>query len=374
MDNTDKVVVVIEECRDAKLNVVAPNVNISEYKFTVNDDNEIVYGLGAIKGIGEGAIESIVQSRTTGGHYQSFQDFCNRIDLRRCNKRVIEKLVKSGALDVFGLSRSSLFNAIAAVTKAADQFSKAHNAGQDDLFGSDFFTTGAMDSSTENLTHIDQLAEWQDDERLSAEKDTLGLYLTGHPIDQYLDELRNFTTHRLMELNPDKKQNVVIAGLIIAMRTMYTKRGDKMAFISIDDRSGRLEIALFADKYELYKDILITDQVIIITGELSLDHYSGNARVNVNMIYDLDEARNHFARRLIINLHHQQIDANFVAQLKEILTTFKEAGECPVVCHYQGEMATSVLTFSDNWRVRLSKELLHRLNELTQNHCKIKYR
>ena len=113
------------------------------------------------------------------------------------------------------------------------------------------------------------------------EKDTLGLYLTGHPIDQFLDELRQFTTHRIKELNPDKKQNIVIAGLIIAMRTMITKTGKKMAFITIDDRSGRQEVALFAEKYETFKDILVKDTVIVITGELGMDHYSGNARVNV---------------------------------------------------------------------------------------------
>ncbi|MCU7835851.1 MAG: DNA polymerase III subunit alpha [gamma proteobacterium symbiont of Taylorina sp.] len=374
MDNTEKVVVVIEECRDAQVNVIAPNVNLSEYKFTVNDENDIVYGLGAIKGIGEGAIESIVESRTSGGLYKGFQDFCNRVDLRRCNKRVIEKLVKSGALDDFGLTRSSLFNAIAEATKAADQFSKAHDAGQDDLFGGDFFNTGAMDSTADDSNKIEQLAEWSDDERLSAEKDTLGLYLTGHPIDQYLEELRNFTTHRLMELNPDKNQNIVIAGLIIAMRTMMTKRGDKMAFVTIDDRSGRQEVALFADKYEAYKDILISDQIIVISGELGIDHYSGNARVNVNTIYDLDGARNHYARRLIIKLNYHQIDQDFIEYFKEILTTFKEGGECQVVCHYQGETASAVISLSDNWRVRLTKELLHRIDELTKSSCKIKYR
>ena len=374
MDNTDKVVVVIEECRDADIKVAAPNVNLSGYKFIVNDENAVVYGLGAIKGVGEGAIESIVEARLSGGFYKDFQDFCNRVDLRRCNKRVLEKLVKAGALDVFGQTRATLFKAIPEATKAAEQFSKAHNAGQDDLFGGDFFNTGAMDSTAADSNLLEQVTEWPEDERLRAEKDTLGLYLTGHPIDQFLDELRNFTTHRLIELNPDKKQNIVIAGLIIAMRTMITKRGDKMAFVTIDDRSGRQEVALFADKYEAYKDSLIKDEVIVISAELGLDHYSGNARVNVNAIYDLDGARNNYARRLIIKLRHEQVDQNFIEQFKEILSTFKEGGECPVVCHYRGEMAETVISLPPNWRVRLTKELLHRLDELTQSHSQIKYR
>ncbi|MDX2505529.1 MAG: OB-fold nucleic acid binding domain-containing protein, partial [Gammaproteobacteria bacterium] len=375
MDNTDKVVVVIEECRDSKLKVAAPNVNLSEYKFTVSDDNEIVYGLGAIKGVGEGAIESIIEGRSKDGPYKDFQDFCIRVDLRRCNKRVIETLVKSGALDDFDCTRATLFNAIPKATKAAEQFSKAQSVGQDDLFGGDFFATGAMDSTTgEAASNFRQLPEWPEDERLRAEKDTLGLYLTGHPIDQYLEELRSFTTHRLMELNPEKKQNIVIAGLIIAMRTMITKRGDKMAFISIDDRSGRQEVVLFADKYETYKELLIKDSVIVISGELGLDHYSGNARVNVETIYDLDGARNHFAKCLSINIQHEQIDQSFIEQFKEVLIPFREGGDCPINYNYRGKKAKTVIRLSDDWKVRLSRELLHRIDKLTQSQSKIMYR
>jgi DNA polymerase-3 subunit alpha len=373
MDNTDKVVMIIEECRDFGLKVTAPNVNLSEYKFTVSDKDEIVYGLGAIKGVGEGAIESIIESRRSGGPYEDFQDFCNRVDLRRCNKRVIETLVKSGALDFMGETRATLFNAIPEATRAAEQFSKAQSVGQDDLFGGDFFATGSLDSTAESSSSYEALPEWPEDERLRAEKDTLGLYLTGHPIDQYLDELRQFTTHRIKELNPDKKQNIVITGLIIAMRTMITKTGKKMAFLTIDDRSGRQEVALFAEKYETFKDILVKDTVIIITGELGLDHYSGNARVNVNTIYDIDGARNHFARRLAIKLRFDQIDDQFIEQFKDVLIPFLEGGECPVVCQYQGERAKALISLSNSWKVRLSRELLQRLDKLTRHTSRIIY-
>ncbi len=375
MDNTEKVVVVIEECRDAGLNVIAPNVNLSEYKFTVSEEDEVVYGLGAIKGVGEGAIESIVEGRNTGGVYKDFQDFCNRVDLRRCNKRVMETLVKAGALDSFGLSRATLFNAIPKATKAADQFAKAQAVGQDDLFGGDFFATGAMDSTSDDASsRFEQLPEWPEDERLRFEKDTLGLYLTGHPIEQYLDELRNFTTHKLMELNPEKKQNIVIAGLIIAMRTMNTKRGDKMAFITIDDRSGRQEIALFSDKYEQYQDILIKDSIIVLSGELGLDRYSGNARITVDTIYDLDAARNHYARRLSINIHYDQVDEIFINNFKDVLIPFREGGECPVVYTYTGKKAKTAIRLADQWKVRLTKELLSRIDKLTGSQSKIMYR
>ncbi len=373
MDNTDKVVIIIEECRDQGLKVVAPKVNVSEYKFTVSDDNEIVYGLGAIKGVGEGAIESIIESRNSGGPYKDFQDFCNRVDLRRCNKRVIETLVKSGALDDMGCTRATLFKVIPEATKAAEQFTKAEAVGQDDLFGGDFFATGSLDSTAEEAAGFEPLEEWPEDERLRYEKDTLGLYLTGHPIDQYLDELKNFITHRLVELNPEKKQNIVIAGLIIGIRTINTKRG-LMAIVTIDDRSARQEITLFSEQFTEFKDILIKDSVIVVSGELRLDHYSGNARINVNHIYDLDEARNHFARRLAVSLHREQIDNDFIEQFRELLSTFSEDGECPVVCYYRGEKAKAAMRLGDNWRVHLNRELIQRLEHLTGHSSKIIYR
>ena len=379
MDNTDKVVIVIEECREAGLNVIAPNINLSQYKFSVSDNDEVVYGLGAIKGVGEGAIDSIINGRKNG-LYKDLQDFCNRIDLRRCNKRVMETLVKAGALDDFGnsratLNRATLLNAIPKATKAAEQFAKAHNAGQVDLFGADFFTTGAMDSSSgATASHFIPLPEWPEDERLRLEKETLGLYLTGHPIDQYLTELRHFTTHKLMELSPDKKQNIVVTGLIIAMRTMNTKRGDKMAFVTIDDRSARQEIVLFADKYEEYKDVLINDSIIVLSGELTLDHYSGNTRINVNTIYDLEAARNRFAKYLAVTINYKQVNEDFIEQFKDVISPFKEDGQCPLIFYYHGEKATAQIYCAKQWHIRLSQELLSRIDKLTQHPCKIMYR
>jgi len=369
------VVTVLDECREQGIKVAPPNVNMSEFKFTISDDDVIVYGLGAIKGAGEGAIESIINSRNHHGRFKDLQDFCNRIDLRKANKRVLETLVRSGALDELGINRATLLNAIPEATKAADQFSKAQAAGQDDLFGGDFFDTGIMDSSADQQTSVfAELPEWPEDERLRAEKDTLGLYLTGHPIDQYLDELCQFTTHQLSELNADKKQNIVVAGLIIALRTMKTKRGDKMVFFTIDDRSGRQEIALFAEKFESFRELLITDTIVVLSGELGMDYYSGNARINVDIMYDLDGARNRFAKRLEILVNHQQINNEFIQQFKTLIEPFREGGECPLNYRYTGEQARAVIILADQWRVTLSQELLDRLETLTHTPCKVVYR
>ncbi|MCW8931517.1 MAG: OB-fold nucleic acid binding domain-containing protein, partial [Gammaproteobacteria bacterium] len=150
--------------------------------------------------------------------------------------------------------------------------------------------------------------------------------------------------------------------------------GDKMAFITIDDRSGRQEVALFSDKYEMYQDILVKDSVIVISGELGLDRYSGNARITVDRIYDLDSARNHYARRLSVDINHEQVDEEFINHFKEVLLPFREGGECPVYYNYTGVKATTSIRLSNDWNVRLTKELLSRIDKLTHSQSEIKYR
>lgn len=365
MDKTDKVVNIIDECRDYGIEVTVPDVNFSQYQFTITDEQAIVYGLGAIKGVGEGAIQSIVEVRGDG-KYKDFQDFCNRIDLRKVNRRVLETLCKAGALDTLGKNRATLFNAIPEAIRVAEQCAQAQIAGQTDLFGDSLFDNGMFDNgmneeSEQHSSVFKQLEEWPEDIRLNYEKDTLGLYLSGHPIDQFLTELSQIISYKICDLNPDKKHSIVICGLLIAKRIMTTKRGDKMAIITLDDRSGRQEIALFSDIYEKYQDILINDNVLIVSGELSLDNYSGRSRISVNNIYDMDGARNVFSRRLEISLPENSVDQDFIDEFKRLLEPFREAGECKICVNYVNSLAEGKVVLGDLWRVKISKEFLQRL-------------
>jgi len=365
MDKTEKVVIIIDECRDFGIEVMVPDVNFSQYQFTITGKQAVVYGLGAIKGVGEGAIQSIVEQRENG-EYKNFQDFCNRVDLRRVNRRVLETLAKTGALDSLGKNRATLFNAIPEAIRVADQCSQAQQAGQTDLFGDSLFSDGLSDASEQHSSVFKQLEEWPEDILLNYEKDTLGLYLSGHPIDQYLPELSQIISYKICDLNPDKKHNIVICGLLIGMRIMTTKRGDKMAIITLDDRSGRQEIALFADVYEKYQNILIIDNVLVVSGELSLDNYSGRSRITVSDIYDMDTARNVYARRLEVDLHNAVINQEFVGDFKKLLEPFREAGECKILLNYSNAVATGKIVLGEEWQVKLSKEFLHRIDKFGQ--------
>ncbi|MCK5792642.1 MAG: DNA polymerase III subunit alpha, partial [Ketobacter sp.] len=241
MHNTDKVVTLIDECRRMKLAIVSPDVNVSGYKFTVDDQGQIVYGLGAIKGLGEGPIDAILEGRSDQKPFRNLFEFCRRLDLKKLNKRSMEALIRAGALDKLGPDRATLMASLEEAMRYAEQESKNQDLGIMDMFG-------AVDEEERPEPEWAKVKPWSDDERLNGEKETLGLYLTGHPIDQYLEEISHFTTSRIADVKPgnSRESRSIVAGLVIAQRVMKNKRGDKMAFLTLDDKSGRLEISIFS--------------------------------------------------------------------------------------------------------------------------------
>jgi DNA polymerase-3 subunit alpha len=380
MDNTDKVVTLIEECRHMKLGVVSPNVNACVYKFTVKDDQTVFYGLGAIKGVGEGAIEGIIKSREQDGPFRDLFDFCQRIDLKKANKRTLEALIRAGAMDELGPTvspgekrdarsapegqtpgmaydnRATLMASLDTAVQMAEQHHSNLASGQDDMFGV------AEPQETVSGQFI-EARDWDDEIRLNGEKETLGLYLTGHPIDRYEAELRQFVSMRIANLNPKQEQTVTVAGLVVAMRTMNTKRGDKIAFITLDDRSGRLEVAVFSEAFQHYRDLLAKDRLLVVEGEASIDEYSGGMKMSARKIYDIDHARESFAKRLVLQVDQQKAGNGFINGLASVLKPFRE-GHCPVRVDYRRDDATAQLLLGDEWRVRPTDELIRRLDEL----------
>ena len=351
MDNTDKVVTLIEECSDMEIKVIPPSVNHSQFKFTVLESDEIVYGLGAIKGVGEAAIEGIVAEREENGPYRDLFDFCARIDLRKANKRVLEGLVRSGALDKLGPSRASLMEALPRALKLADQTGKNQKNGMEDLFG---FDQDLLNDSP--ATYLD-LPEWGDNQRLGYEKETLGLYLTGHPINQWLPELKNFTSSRIVRLQPEKGRNVVAAGLIVALRTMTSKRGDKIAFFTIDDRSGRIEVALFGKEFAQFGHHLARDKIIVVEGEVSQNDYG--VSLGASFLTDIDGARDRYATQLELQLQ-EPVSEEDLQQLADLLTPYCE-GLVPVRIHYQSRVAEANLRCGDAWRIQPMDSLIQQL-------------
>ncbi len=356
MDNTDKVVSLIDECRAMSLKVEPPNINACAYRFTVKDDQTVVYGLGAIKGVGEAAIDALINERIDNGDYKDLFDLCQRVDLRKVNRRTLEALIMSGALDVFAQNRATLMASLPAALQIAEQYTRNRDLGQSDMFG-------MVPKVETGPGSYHEMPDWDDEQRLACEKQTLGLYLTGHPIDRYIPELNHIVSARIVNLKPTHDQTVVVAGLIMVLRTMNTKRGDKIAFVTIDDRSARIELAVFSEPYQRYQDVLIKDKLIVVEGEVSVDEYSGGYRMSARTIYDIEQARSHFAKKLRIAVSEKRASNGFIPALQHVLQPFRQ-GSCPVVISYQSQAASADLALGREWQVHPSDELLHRLREL----------
>ncbi|ENM3834541.1 DNA polymerase III subunit alpha [Vibrio cholerae] len=358
MDNTEKVVGLVDECKNMGLTVLPPDINSGLYRFNVDDNGAIVYGIGAIKGVGEGPIEAILEARNKGGYFKDLFDFCARIDLKKVNKRVIEKLILAGALDRLGPHRAAMMASVDDAVRAASQHHQAEAFGQADMFG---VLTDAPEEVEQKYT---QVPEWPEKVRLEGERETLGLYLTGHPVDEYLKELTKYTSCRLNEAAPTRRdQSLTVAGLVIAARVMTTKRGTRIGLMTLDDRSGRMEVMLYSEALDRYAELLEKDKILVVSGQVSFDDFNGGLKMSAREVMDLGSAREKFARGLSISILQSQIDQQFFERFSHILEPHR-AGTVPVNVYYQRPDARARLTLGTEWRVTPSDTLLDELKQL----------
>ncbi|MDH4106058.1 MAG: DNA polymerase III subunit alpha, partial [Gammaproteobacteria bacterium] len=405
MDKTDKVVTLIDECNRMGLTVEPPDINASQYMFTTSGVKSIRYGLGAIKGVGQAAVENMLEERNARGPFRDLRDLCRRLDLNKVNRRVLEALIRSGATDSMGgmRHRASLMHQLPAAMQAAEQSTKAKAAGQEDLFG--LFTSpmsmgevarsageggrspgeggrspgeGARSAGDDPPAEkLETLPEWGEAVRLAGERETLGLYLTGHPIAEYERELKPIISGRIADVGGAKPvssgedkgntwrgpgRSVTVAGLVLEIR----KRGNRNSFI-LDDRSGRLEVTMFEDVYQQYRSIVTKDAILVVEGGLRWDDFSDGWRVGAKKIMDVDQAREQYARNLVLRwpaARAKNGDASkLIAALEQALRP-SQGGRCNVAVRFANNEAASILTFGEAWKVRPSRELIERLGSL----------
>ncbi|MGH1461693.1 MAG: DNA polymerase III subunit alpha [Neptuniibacter sp.] len=358
MQNTEKVVIFVDECRNMGIPPALPDVNSGEYMFTVNDEGVIIYGLGAIKGVGEGPIEAIVEARNEGGEFKDLFDFCERVGAKKLNKRVLEALVRSGALDSLGAERAVLWQAISDALQAADQSAKNQDAGMFDLFGE-------VESESGRAPYEDykRVRPWTDKERLEGEKDTLGLYLTGHPIDEYESELKHFISKRIVELQPARGQSQKMAGLVVDLRLKKTKKGENLCFVTLDDRSARIDVTLFGDTYDAVRHLVTKDAVLIVEGEVAEDHYSGGLKVRVSKVLSIPQARAQYASGVQVLCEEAHFSQRKLKDLETLLHAHKGDGSLPLKLRYKRADAAATLILGEQWQVQANDELLIALME-----------
>ncbi|MEY1390582.1 DNA polymerase III subunit alpha [Providencia stuartii] len=362
MDNTEKVVGLVDECWRMGLKVLPPDINSGLYHFHVNDEGEIVYGIGAIKGVGEGPIEAIIEARQKGGIFKEIFDLCARVDLKKINRRVMEKLIIAGAFDHLGPHRAALMSSLEDALKAADQHAKAEAIGQTDMFGVLAEAPEQVESSYASVP------KWPDQVVLDGERETLGLYLTGHPITRYLNEIERYTNGlRLKDVNPTPRGQVTtVVGLVLSAKVITTKRGNRIGICTLDDRSGRLDIMLFSDALDKYQHLLEKDSILIATGQVSFDDFNGGNKMTVRELMDISEAREKYARGLAISLSDKQINDQLLNRLRSTLEPHR-SGTIPVHLYYQKDDARAKLKFGVVWRVTPVDDLLNSLRTLLGN-------
>lgn len=359
MDNTDKIVTLVDECHRLGLTLLPPDVNKGEYRFTVDEDQQVVYGIGAIKGVGEAPIEAILAARADGPFKDLF-DFCCRVDLKRLNRRVMERLIRAGAMDSLGPHRAALTASLEKAMRQAEQHARAEEIGQNDLFG-------VLATESEKVEHaFAKVTPWSEAVWLDGERETLGLYLTGHPINRYRRELKHYVAGTLADVTPTGRDQVTrVAGLVIDVRILTNKKGHRWAIITLDDKSGRLDVRLFSQEYEQYEQLLMKDQILWVQGEVSFDDYSGSNTMTAREVKTIVKAREAYTKGLALQVSADLCNEAFLKRLEATLQPHS-GGACPVFIDYQRDDAKIRLAASHEWFVTPTDELLHDVETLLE--------
>ncbi|MPW44920.1 DNA polymerase III subunit alpha [Acinetobacter guerrae] len=353
MQNTDNVVFLIDDCRNNGLEVLPPSVNMSIYRFHASDEKTVVYGLGAIKGVGEQAMQSVIDSREKDGPYTDLFDFCHRIDLKKINKRTLEALIRAGALDCLGIERSSLMAQLPEAVQAAEQARQNRETGIMDLFG---------EVEEVQRKPAKPVKPWSDEVRLKGEKDTLGLYLTGHPIDVYRPELKSFIPAKISELTPTRRgQTTVFAGLVVDVANFPNR-----IMITLDDGTSRIEVSCNHERFQRFKDIVQVEQVVVIEGEIYEREGFDRPMARLSKAFSLNEIRQKRANHIRIQPTKDLMTPALAHDLQQIILPFCNIDMCqhiPVQIAIEQHYATAELCLGQNWKVAPLDELLCKLRD-----------
>jgi DNA polymerase III subunit alpha len=369
LHNTDRLVTLKDDCRQLQLSLLAPDINSSDYHFSVPDEKTILYGLGAIKGVGHGAVESLISEREQNGPFKSLTEFCRRVDHDKINRRALGAMVKSGAMDCFGQSRRGLMQQVPEALKSAEQEAKAAAAGQNDMFGLAEPAVEIIDNTPAVV------AEWQERLLLNNEKEALGLYLTGHPFDAVRNDAHYLADGRLADIIAEPapqtikggrkyaqaKREVTVAGLIVDVR----KRGNRVSVV-IDDDTARMEVSLFSEAFQEFRHLLVKDEIVVVTGGLRYDDFIGSWTVSVKNVLHIDRVIESRAKSMLLCLAPNGSGDTLLAKLHDLLLPYRE-GNCDVSVQYVGENAAARLSLGPEWAVRPSRELRDKLTELLGN-------
>ncbi|MCC2960801.1 DNA polymerase III subunit alpha [Massilia sp. IC2-278] len=356
MEDTDKIKILVEDAIDVcKLTILPPDVNESQFRFTPEGApksvtgkqvSNIRYGLGGVKGAGQGAIEAIIAARQEGGKFKDLFDFCKRVDRKQINRRTIESLIRAGAMDAFGVDRAILLASVAFAMEAAGQAAAAAN--QVSLFGGD-------DSDLVAPPDYVKATPWTDRQKLAEEKIALGYYLSGHMFDSYSQEVRRFAKTKLKDLEPSREPRMM-CGVITGVRTQMTQRG-KILIVALDDKTGVVEVTVYNEVFEQNRNAFKEDEFLLVVGKVSEDRFNGGLRITAEKVFDIAAARIHYGHKL-----EMDIECGIsTAKMAEVLSPYRHPDGLPVSLRVKPQGVECILQLGDEWRVAPSDALKHAL-------------
>jgi len=377
MGNNDKVALYIKECRNININILRPDINQSLVNFTVVGEKAIRFGLAAVKNVGEKAIKSIIKERKKNSDFTSLFNFCQRVDLRIVNKRVIESLIKCGAFDSLEAKRSQLLNILDDFMKSGQEYQKAQKNGQTSIF--DLFEEVHQEKISDNYQQkLPEIPEFSQNKLLAMEKEMLGLYISYHPLNSYKDKLRKIITSNSAELTSlSDKSRVVLGGVINNFKRKSTKNGNLMVFITLEDLEGTVEVIVFPKIYEEYKELIKIDKIVVIEGRIDvaegkvkliaekismIDKYFEN---NKSILQNKKETNQNFLKVLHFEINARENKTELLKNLKEIFCTYP--GESQIIIHFKEPKKTILHIIDKKYSVKINDESIEKIRNILGN-------
>ena len=356
MENTEKVIKNINEIRNMGIAILPPDINESCRNFTVHE-KDIRFGLGAVKGVGGAAVEAIVEARQDGP-FNSLHDFCERVDLRRVNKRVVEALVKCGAFDSLQHKRAQFMAALEEAMEYGQKIQREKDSGQESLFGTDQIVT----PNGHAYGQLPDLEEWPENVLLANEKESIGFYITGHPLARHSDAIKRFSTCDTAGLvERADKEEVSICGIVTGIKLLNTRKGDRMAFVTLEDLSGFVEMVVFPETYTSSAELLNSEEALLVKG--TVDVGEDACKILVNEVLSLKDVQERLTRMVHFRLTTPGLEERQLRSLRDIMTRYR--GDCEALIHLVvPNRSETVISLPEDLRLQASDQMMDDVEKL----------
>jgi len=355
MDNTDKVVFYLNECRNLGIEVKPPDINLSDSMFTVDGDS-IVFGLAAVKNVGQNGVAQMVEEREKNGDFKSAVDFIQRVDPKNANKRALESLIKCGAFDSLHENRYALFHAITALMDEASDSRDEALTGQGNMFAN-------IESPEEQIKRIiPDYPDWAEHDKLIYEKETVGFYITGHPLEPYAKDIKRLSTHRTSDIaDANNKESVIICGVVGKLKVTITKKKKAMANIDFEDMEGIVKVLVWPDTFEKVQTLLDSSLPLLIQGHIDADE--SETKIIAEEIRTLKDAKSKFTEEVLLKLNLLGLEDTTIDKIKDVAKQNTGKSKLILYFNFPNKRKLKVVA-SNNYRVSASEEFEKEIEEL----------